>query len=78
MVIKVRDCDGNLKIKDILDIDFDMHVETENVKGKTKYYVQLNSNLRLDDEFPDKSTAEESMVSLADARNELENELRNF
>lgn len=78
MVIKVRDRSGNLMIKDMLDIDFDMYVEKVIISGVPKFYVQLNSNLRLNDEFTDRSTAEDSMISLADKRNQLEEELRNF
>lgn len=79
MVISVRDKDNNLRIKDILDFDFDMSVEKcSSEKGKPIYKVQINSKYYLDGTFDDKSSAEEKMIAVANARNELENELRNF
>ena len=79
MLINVRDSENNLKVKDVLDLDFDMHVEEgKPEKGLATYKVMVNSNLTLDEVFYDKASAEERMLGIADARHELENELRNF
>ena len=79
MLINVRDSENNLKVKDILDLDFDMHVEEDNREKERKIYkIMVNPNLTLDEVFYDKTSAEKRMLGIADARNELENELRNF
>lgn len=79
MLINVRDSENNLKVKDILDLDFDMHVEEDETEKERKIYkIMVNPNLTLDEVFYDKTSAEERMLGIADARNELENELRNF
>lgn len=79
MLINVRDSENNLKVKDILDLDFDMHVEEDRTEKERKIYkIMVNPNLTLDEVFYDKTSAEERMLGIADARNELENELRNF
>ena len=79
MLINVRDSENNLKVKDILDLDFDMHVEEDETEKERKIYkIIVNPNLTLDEVFYDKTSAEERMLGIADARNELENELRNF
>ncbi len=79
MLINVRDSENNLKVKDILDLDFDMHVEEDKREKERKIYkIMVNPNLTLDEVFYDKTSAEKRMLGIADARNELENELRNF
>ena len=79
MLINVRDSENNLKVKDILDLDFDMLVEEDKREKERKIYkIMVNPNLTLDEVFYDKTSAEKRMLGIADARNELENELRNF
>lgn len=74
MLINLRDKKNNLVVKDILDIDFDMSVEEEN----GKFYIGVNRSYRIDEEFLIKSAAEERMLTVADIRNNLEEELRNY
>ena len=74
MLINLRDKAKKLVVKDILDIDFDMSVEPDG----NKYYVKINHIYRLDGEFNELSEAEDHMLSLANARNQLENELRHY
>lgn len=74
MLLTLRDKNNKLVVKDMLDIDFDMSVEKE----KDKFYVSVNHNLKLSDEFTSETEAEEIMLSIADARNNLENELKNY
>lgn len=74
MLIGLRDKNNKLVIKDLLDIDFDMCVEEEN----NKFYVAVNRKYRYDMEFEEESAAESQMISIAEARNKLEQELNNF
>lgn len=74
MLINVRDKNGKLLVKDMLDIDFDMSIEDEN----SNYYVRINRQYRLDEIFQNEKSAEEKMCYIAAARNSLENELRNY
>ena len=79
MLINVRDSENNLKVKDILDLDFDMHVEEDKREKERKIYkIMVNPNMTLDEDFYDKTSAEKRMLGIAAARNELENELRIF
>ena len=75
MLITLRDRANRLVVKDILDIDFDMSVESID---QDKYYVNINNIYRLDEEFISQSDAEERMLRIAGARNHLEEELRNY
>lgn len=74
MLISLKDKNKKLVVKDILDIDFDMSVEQEN----DKYFVQVNRQYQLKDVYNTEEEAEEMMLKIADIRNDLENELRNF
>lgn len=74
MLISLRDKDKKLIVKDMLDIDFDMSVEKED----NKYVVMINPLYRLAEEFQEQDEAESRMLSIADERNRLENELRNY
>lgn len=74
MLINLRDRENRLVIKDMLDIDFDMFVES----NKEKYHVYINSLYRIDDEFCSQNDAEDKMRYVAGARNHLEEELRNY
>ena len=74
MLISLRDKNGKLLIKDVLDIDFDMSV----VREEKKYFVAVNQRYNLDEAFEQESDAEERMISLANSRNNLEDELRNY
>ena len=64
MLIHVRNAAHELQIKDILDINFDMKVELKD----NKYIVCLNT----------KEEAEAAMIRIADSRNNLEIELKNW
>lgn len=76
MVVKLRNHEGKLFVKDILDIDMDMHVDETNSKGKSSYQVVINSKFTLADTFRTQEEAEDAMLGLASARNDLEAELR--
>lgn len=71
MLINVRDAQGKLYVKDILDFNFDMSVHCD-VKG---FFVQLNHKYRLDGYYPNEESAEAKMLDLACERNELEDKL---
>lgn len=74
MLIYVRNAADELQIKDILDINFDMKVKLEN----NKYVVCLNRQYTLDEKFNTKKEAEDAMMQIADSRNNLEIELKNW
>ena len=74
MLIVLKDKKEKIVVKDILDIDFDMSVEEVN----KKYYVNINRNYRLDEEFLTQNDAVDRMLSIANNRNILEQELRSF
>lgn len=74
MLIKVRDHQGKLRAKDMLDLDFDMYVEKS--EGKPGYQVVINSKYTLDGTYEKEQDAENAMDALVDARNALEDELR--
>lgn len=72
MVIGVRNSKGELKIKDLLDINIDMSVE----RKESVYYVKVSKNYYLDDKYANEEEAEKAMYAIANIRNQLENELR--
>lgn len=74
MLIHLRNSENKLVIKDILDIDFDMFAEQKN----GGYIVKVNSQYQLDEKFASEQDAEQRMVQIADARNGLEEELKNY
>lgn len=74
MLINLRDRNNKLIVKDMLDIDFDMMVEEEN----KQFYVAVNRKYRLDEVFYNEKDAEEKMIGIANTRNNLECELRNY
>lgn len=74
MLMNLRDREDRLVIKDMLDIDFDMSVESKD----NKYYVNINRLYRLDDDFSNREEAEDKMLYIAGVRNHLEEELRNY
>lgn len=74
MLIRLRDENNKLLIKDVFDIDFDMSVEEKN----HKYYVVVNSQYHFDGEFSSQLDAEKKMIEIADDRNNLEEELKNY
>ena len=72
MLINVRNKEGKLLVKDILDVDFDMSVEEEH----GSYYVFLNQLMKMDEEFKTRENAERRMLEIAGIRNRIEEELR--
>lgn len=74
MLINLRDKKNKLFIKDILDIEFDMCVQEKD----NKYYVAVNKKYRYDMEFENEDDAENQMILIANARNNLEHELKNY
>lgn len=55
-------------------IYFDMYVQEEG----NYFYIRINHSYMLDEEFKDEKSAEERMRSIAQARNNLECELKNY
>ena len=74
MLISLRDKNGKLLVKDLLDIEFDMSV----VENNKEYYVSVNRKYTLDEMFINESDAEERMIEIANIRNSLEEELKNY
>lgn len=74
MLISLRDKKQKLVIKDVLDIDFDMSVEEED----NRFIVKINRSYKLSEDFLTRAIAEEKMLQLADVRNNLEEELKNY
>ena len=74
MLINLRNREGKLIVKDVLDIDFDMSVEEEN----NKYVININHQFKLDGEFGSEEAAEEWMIHIADSRNKIEAELSQY
>ncbi len=75
MLIGVRDDGNKLHMKDVLAMNFDMHVE-ERKPGT--YVVALNKLYDLDESFDSYEDAENEMIRLAGLRNQLESELRDY
>lgn len=73
MLINLRDKSGKLVIKDILDIDFNMCVSKE----AGEYVIQVNGSYNYADKYQSEREAEDQMLRIADARNAIEEELRN-
>lgn len=75
MLIGLRNRKTNrLVFKDMLDIDFDMSVEEKD----DKFFVKIDRSYRLAEEFLTQDEAEERMCAIADSRNRLEQELRDY
>lgn len=74
MLLNLRNKNNKLVIKDILDIDFNMSVKEKD----GKYRIAVNNSYYFDEDFDNEKDAEKQMLKIADSRNSLENELRNF
>ena len=74
MLISLRDKNNKLIVKDYFDLDFDMSV----FEANGKYYVSINKHFCLNDEFTNEGAAEEAMLMIMNARNTLEQEIRNY
>lgn len=73
MLISMRTKNGDLIVKDYLDIDFNMRIKENPDAPKTeRYEVWINSKYRFADGYPTKEKAEDQMLKLMDTRNELE------
>jgi hypothetical protein len=68
MLIGLRDKDGNVRIKDILDLNIDMSVE----EIGDKFKVKVTRTYYLDDTFDTKEAAESAMYNIENVRNEME------
>lgn len=75
MNIYLRDKNGELAVKDILAVNFDMSVIQDKKSGK--YRVRVNNEYYLVGEFDLKEEAEEALIAEAEKRDALEIELRN-
>lgn len=74
MMLNVTNNIGEPESKDILDLDLDMSIGMKD----GKYVVNLNKNYKLYDTFLSKEDATFQMFSIANARNKLEEELREY
>ena len=74
MLINLKNNAEKLVVKDILDIDFDMSLEEKN----NKYIVNMNRQYRCAEEYDNEKDAEARMLQIAEMRNDLETELRNY
>ena len=68
MLIGLRNKNGELKVKDILDLNMDMSVE----KYGDGYRVKISRGYYLDGEYTEKEDAEAALYNIANIRNELE------
>lgn len=74
MLLTLRDKNQKMAVKDYLDIDFDMKVE----QYGDKYRVRVNRSFYLDEIFDSEAEAEQAITAVAQCRNSLEQELRNY
>ena len=74
MLLALRNKQGDLKVNDVLDIDFDMSV----VEQKNRFLVRINKTYWDNFDFDSKKEAEDRMVELAEMRNALEEEFRQW
>ena len=74
MMLNVIDKNNEPESKDILDLDLDMSIGEK----EGKYIINLNSNYQLYDTFETKEDAKFKMFAIANDRNKLESELREY
>lgn len=74
MMLNVTNRNDEPESKDILDLDLDMNIGMKD----DRYVVNLNNTYRLYDTFSTKEEAKIQMFSIANARNKLESELREY
>lgn len=73
-MLNVTNKNNEPESKDILDLDLDMSIDENN----GRYVVKLNSNYKLYETFETKKDATYKMFSIANERNKLESELREY
>lgn len=71
MLLPVKNKNGELETRDMLDIDFNMKVE--NI-GKNQFVLRINKFLVYPDTFPTREAAQDQMLAIVDMRNQLEQE----
>ena len=71
MLLPVKNKNGELETRDMLDIDFNMKVE--NI-GKNQFVLRINKSLVSPDTFPTREAAQDQMLAIVDMRNQLEQE----
>ena len=76
MLIRMRDKKGKLRVRDVLDVDFDMSVDQCGDSAQPEYCVKINRQYVLDETFYTENDAENAMIGIARARNKLEEEIR--
>ena len=76
MMLTVRTKNGKLRVKDILDINFDMYVDRDDTEDG--YRVVLNSQYKLPDVYETEEAAEDAMINVAETRNQIELELKDW
>ena len=68
MLIGLRNKAGDLRVRDILDINIDMRVE-QTAEG---FLVRMNRQYYLDEKFSTRKNAENAIYNIANIRNEME------
>ena len=71
MLLLVKNKNGELETRDMLDIDFNMKVEHS---GKNQFVLRINKSLVYPDTFPTREAAQDQMLAIVDMRNQLEQE----
>ena len=71
MLLLVKNKNGELETRDMLDIDFNMKVEHI---GKNQFVLRINKPLVYPDTFPTREAAQDQMLAIVDMRNQLEQE----
>lgn len=71
MLLLVKNKNGELETRDMLDIDFNMKVEHI---GKNQFVLRINKSLVYPDTFPTREAAQDQMLAIVDMRNQLEQE----
>ena len=71
MVITMVDKNGNMRAKDLLDINLDMSI----VSDKKGYRIRLNNTYFFDEIFSTEEEAKHCFRSLVESRNNAEEEI---
>ena len=71
MLLPVKNKNGELETRDMLDIDFNMKVENT---GKNQFVLRINKSLVFPDTISTREAAQDKMLEIVDTRNQLEQE----
>lgn len=71
MILQIRDNNGRLLAKDILDINFDMFISKEG----DHFILNINHKYRTTEAFQSEEEAEAAMLHIVNVRNTIESRL---